>query len=144
MTPSLPLSISLASQYTARVCRQIDLQLAVVSAPTQSSLDQSQIVPLDDRLDHGKCIKGGFFEVAFALHTASAAGLIAVPAFCRYIIELVLAREDTACDRIVYDDLEAIFLASRNEFGFDGSGNGIIHAYGDYQHHVMAIVGRPD
>ena len=103
-----------------------NVELRVVDDPSEGRLEQSKVVLLHDWLDDCQRLESGVLEVSLPVHAAAGAFLVAEAAALGNFGGLVFAAEEAAGDGVVDYDVEAVAAAGGNEFGFDGTGYGIV------------------
>jgi len=103
-----------------------NVELGVVDDPSERCLEQSEVVLLHDWLDDCECFKSGVLEVSLPVHATAGAFLVAETAAFGHFGGLVLAAEEAAGDGVVDYDVETVAAAGRDEFGFDGAGDGVV------------------
>jgi hypothetical protein len=109
----IPLKLRLTANANndAIVPAVLDIELRVVNDPSESRLQQSEIVLRDDRLDDGESLESGVFEVAFAVHSAAGAFCVREAAARWYVGCFVFSAEETAGYWVVDYDVEAVAAA---------------------------------
>jgi hypothetical protein len=105
-----------------------DIKLGVMDDPSESSLEQSEVVLLHDWLDDCQGLESGILEVSLPVHATTGAFLVAETAALGYVGGLVFAAEEAAGNGVVDYDVQAIAAAGGDELGFDGAGDGVVLA----------------
>ena len=103
-----------------------NIKLRVVNDPSESCLEQSEVVLLHDGLDDCQRLESGVLEVALPVHAAAGAFLVAETAAFGHFGGLVLAAEEAAGDGVVDYDVQTVAAAGGDELGFDGAGDGVV------------------
>ena len=103
-----------------------NVELGVVDHPSESRLEQSEVVLLHDWLDDCECLEGGVLEVSLPVHATAGAFLVAETAALGDFGGLVLSAEETTGDGVVDDDVETVAAAGGDELGLDGAGDGVV------------------
>ena len=103
-----------------------NVELGVVDDPSESCLEQSEVVLLHDWLDDCECLESGVLEVSLPVHATAGAFLVAETAALGDFGCLVLAAEETTGDGVVDYDVEAVAAAGGDQLGFDGAGDGVV------------------
>lgn len=103
-----------------------NIELGVVDNPSESRLEQSEVVLLHDRLNDCQCLESGVLEVSLPVHAAAGAFLVAKTAALGDVGRLVFAAEEAAGNGVVDYDVETVAAAGGNELGFDGAGDGVV------------------
>lgn len=96
----------------------------MVHTPSNGSLKQREVVLLNYWLDQAQGLECGVPEVALAVVIALGSRLVAESALCGYIGRLVLAAENTACQWVVDDHVNAVSMTGRNDLLSERPGNG--------------------
>jgi hypothetical protein len=109
----IPLQLRLATNANNNsiIASILDIKLRVVNDPSESCLQQSEIVLCNDRLDHGESFERGVFEVAFAVHSTSGAFCVREAAAGGYVGCFVFSAEETAGYWVVDYDVQAVAAA---------------------------------
>jgi hypothetical protein len=89
----------------------LDIKLRVVDDPSESRLQQSEIVLCDDGLDDGESFESGVFEVAFAVHSAAGAFCVREAAARWHVGCFVFSAEEPAGYGVVDYDVQAVAAA---------------------------------
>jgi hypothetical protein len=104
----------------------LDVQVRVVEHPSESRLEQRQVVLFDDGLDDSQGLESGVLEVALAVGAAARAFGVAEAAALGHVGGFVFAAEEAAGDGVVDYDVEAVAAAGGDQFGFDAAGDGVV------------------
>ena len=108
------------------VAAVLDVQIRVVEDPSESRLEQRQVVLFDDGLDDAQRFESGVLEVSLAVGASACAFCVAEAAAFGHVGGLVFAAEETAGYGVVDHDVQAIAAAGGDELGFNVSGDGVV------------------
>lgn len=123
---ALELSLAGDANDDTVVAAVLDVQIRVVDDPSESRLEQGEVVLLHDRLDNAQSLESGVLEVALAVHASACAFCVAEAAALGHLGGLVFTAEETAGNGVVDHDVQAVAAAGWDELGFDASGDGVV------------------
>jgi hypothetical protein len=89
----------------------LNIKLRVVDDPSESRLQQSEIVLSDNGLDDSESLERGVFEVAFAVHSTPGAFCVREAAAGRHVGCFVFSAEEPAGYGVVDYDVQAVAAA---------------------------------
>jgi hypothetical protein len=111
---SLQLRLATNANDNSIIAAVFDVKLRVVDDPSESRLQQSEVVLCDDGLDDGESFEGGVFEVPFAVHSTAGAFCVREAAAGGHVGCFVFSAEETACYWVVDYDVQAVATAGGN------------------------------
>jgi hypothetical protein len=123
---ALKLSLAGDTDNDTVVATVLDVQIRVVEDPSESRLEQRQVVLFDDGLDDAQGFESGVLEVSLAVGASACAFCVAEAAALGHVGGLVFAAEQAAGYGVVDHDVQSIAAAGGDELGFDITSNGII------------------
>lgn len=122
----------------------LDVQAAVMDAPSEGGFNHGQIVLLHDGLDDAQSFPSGVFEISGAVHGAHFSDRVAVSTLGGNLAGLVLSGENATCNWVVDDNVQTVATAGGNELCVERAGNGVVHALVDGRSHPAIVLACHD